>query len=587
MDRQLRAAERILQETTILSNLAYYLSIRLRTSVTPDDYDELVEILRSVPPFDRDNWPWYDSFYERYNEAKHLDILRLIIRMYPAQSILDHLNSVHTARDLCGLVSVVRRHLAEGQTNLIPLDDYTHDEYGPDYEDLVGHVLNHGLYEFPEALVVEPEEGSSLMCSIVTIVDSFDPPAGTRHSICLETEPNPDIVWSQYWRTNREPYRWMYDRHPRSETFLPYKEYCEEHKCNLEECVCEACSLAGHQCNCKKCVKILIRDDDSNWGVVQHQGCGKYHNREEDDVNDPRMDREILPEMRCRCLDACEICGKTPKITCGCHKCSYCNLYSSSKTELPEEIRCKCYDPCPDCGKKREPATKSEYKSSHSCSCHLHFETDDPEFNQLCYSLRNNLIINKQIDRDDAYKFFKYLLYQGDFYHASVRDLVWQLLFWSGPLGASHHERLYDAYARASEESPEFMQGYGSFRSSIHPVFEIPAGGSGLIPNNSLGAKPQEFLELHASLWVPVYMLDPKHNYYRGVDDERALEEIGQWLTNWFNQDPFMRLGGQWKLSDVGDSNDKDVKGTITISHPGGGGEIGEMFIRWYLGLPT
>jgi hypothetical protein len=589
MDRQLRAAERILQETPILSNLAYYLSIRLRTSVTPDDYDELVEIMQSVPPFDRDNWPWYISYEDRYNEAKHLDILRMIVRMYPAQSILDHLSSVHTAKDLCGLMSVVRRHLAEGQTDLIPLDDYTHDEYGPDYEDLVSHVLNHGLYQFPEALVVEPEEGSSLMCSVVTLVDRFDPPAGTRHSICLEAEPTAGIFWSQYWREDREPHRWMHDRQPRSETFLPYQEYCEEHKCDLDECICEGCGTVGHQCNCKKCDTVVLPnvDPDSGYRVTHYQGCGKYHNREdEDDFSDPRLSREILPEMRCQCLDTCEICGQTPKKTCGCHKCSYCNLYSSTKTELPEEIRCKCYDPCPVCGKKREPATKkSGWKSPHSCSCHLSFETSDPEFNQLCYSLRNSLNLKKEIDTEDAHQFFEHLLYQGDFYHDSVRDLVWQLVFWSGPLGEPHYQRLYNAYARASEESPEFMQGYGSFRSSIHPVFEIPAGGGGLVPNNSIGAKPQEFLELHASLWIPVYMQDSNDNY-RSVDDERALEEIGQWLVNWLNQDPFMRLGGQWELRDVGDSYDKDAKGTISISHPGGGGEIGEMFIHWFLGLP-
>jgi len=298
MDHQLRAAERALHQTPNLGSLAAYLTIRLRKGVTPADYDELIETLQMVPEFGRNNWPWYTYHTDAYSEAKHRDILQMIVRIYPLHSILDRLKSRWTVQDLCNLLSVLRSRLAEGQINLVPVDAFYYgydSDYEPSYEDVVSYVKRNGLIEFPEALVVEEDDGSSLMCSIITVVDNFDPPAGTRYNICLHGQ-------------------WMYEGSPGSTTFIPYREYCETHKQDLDQCSCLACGMAEHPCNCEVCENVFIRDPDNPFHPFEYDGCGKYHNRD----NEFNKIHGIIPDhLRCQCYDLCPECGNF-KVACDC-----------------------------------------------------------------------------------------------------------------------------------------------------------------------------------------------------------------------------------------------------------------------------
>lgn len=261
---ELRRLERKLVAEPTIEHLVEFLSGVFRTGIAANQYPGLIRLLTEIGPFTRETWPWYLSYSKEYRAYLHQELLNLIVRIRPITML-----SAFTTNplQLLGGLQALRMALIvppDGELGQHP-QLWTLDEF-PEFIGLDTFTMSRNFENTPAMIVA-------------TAVWNSDPTTrkATRYFVDLETEPGASVsgkeIWSnQHGRWITEERRWA------STTFLPYKDFCEEHKKNVDQCApCEICKdKAGHPCQCLFC-----------------HDCGRYFNT---------WKNELIPaNIRCNC----------------------------------------------------------------------------------------------------------------------------------------------------------------------------------------------------------------------------------------------------------------------------------------------
>lgn len=300
-EERLRQLQRRAQADPVQENIVPYLHALHQNNALDDA--TLIAWL-GIAPYDEQQWPWYsDSRYgaDRYNPMQHDNLLRLVAAIRPRQILLDILTSWSYPRDLTGALNVVWRKLLEQQAVEILGEDRVW-EIQDNGESLALYAAQEGLARFPTSVHLDweqpwsygdwgyfPEHHDPIVTMVMdgnyqepdTVTDAY------RCYVRTDSEPNSECIDEHVWDNGRWHVENRYERGPRSQTLVPYKEYCHTHNRDWDDCdPCPACEAPNHRCYCIQC-------DD----------CEAY-SAEEGLVRTDREYQEnikILPHMRCHC----------------------------------------------------------------------------------------------------------------------------------------------------------------------------------------------------------------------------------------------------------------------------------------------
>lgn len=211
-DARLRSLEQELVAAPTLLRLISYARAAERAG-RPLSPDEIAAFLRTIEPFTINDWPFYVSYIDYpspYFYDKHEDVLQLLARVRPLDSLLEWVERLDDPRDLSAAMSAIRRVILDSA----PYDD----EY---YDDQPERIDAPDLPEF-----IDLARRSKFDQLVATVVwDRVGPlPGGhaSRFGIGFDGEPGPvGIYWERTW----DPRRGWGDG---NRQFLPYLDDRDE-----------------------------------------------------------------------------------------------------------------------------------------------------------------------------------------------------------------------------------------------------------------------------------------------------------------------------------------------------------------------